>query len=231
MLLLRQAQTITHTHDEVINHVVRHATLYDITPVAHHFYAENPKDYHDIRRDFGGLVPPDGDTYFEFDLPPFIKLEQQLLLDESGLCSAGVLVQNCSREDVKGVERLVRALPWEWRRRAHARTTHLLSATFLLELLSNEPSVFAPVMHHCYLLGNDGLPVVPNFIQRFVNAYPTGHKECELYLPYRSLHLPVFEAIRILREGRGTKEARETLAEVCEGLKRPVKLSYQVLEP
>lgn len=81
MLLLRNAQTTTHTHDDVIGHVAHHTTCYDITPVAHRFFAENPKDRHDIRHDFGSLVPPDGDTYFEFDLPPYVTLGRRLLLD------------------------------------------------------------------------------------------------------------------------------------------------------
>lgn len=184
MLLLRNAQTTTHTHDEVISHVAHHATRYDITPVAHRFFAENPRDHHDIRYDFGTLIPPDGDTYFEFDLPPYVRLGQRLLLDQSGVRTVGVLVQRYAREDLVGVEYLICALPYLARRRARAKTTQVLSATFLLELLSDKPTVFAPVMRHDYLLGQDGLPVVPNFVQRFTNAFPTGHDEKEVDLPY-----------------------------------------------
>lgn len=246
MLLLRQVQTTTHTHDEVISHAARDATLYDITPVAHRFFAENPRDHHDIRHDFGSLVPPDGDTYFEFDLPPYMRLAQRLLLDQSGVRTAGVLVQRHAREDLMGIEYLMCALPHLARRRARLKTTQLLRATFLLELLADAPTVFAPVMRHEYLLGEDGLPVVPNFLQGFTNAATTRHKEAEVYLPYRSLHFPVFEAVRPLREGRGSRKAEVAVAEVCEasrtdpiplpyplsgGSVRSVTLSYQVLEP
>lgn len=246
MLLLRQVQTTTHTHDEVISHAARNATLYDITPVAHRFFAENPRNHHDIRHDFGSLVPPDGDTYFEFDLPPYMRLGQRLLLDQSGVRTAGVLVQRHAREDVVGIEYLMCALPYLVRRRARLKTTQLLRATFLLELLADAPTVFAPVMRHEYLLGEDGLPVVPNFIQRFTNAVPSGHDEKEVYLPYRSLHFPVFEAVRFLREGSGSREAKVAVADVCEvsqtnpiplpyplsgGSVRSMKLSYHVLGP
>ena len=146
MLLLRNAQTTTHTHDEVISHVAQHATRYDITPVAHRFFAENPRDHRDICHDFGSLTPPDGDTYFEFDLPPYVRLAQQLLLDQSGVRTVGVLVQKYAREDLAGVEYLICTLPSLARRRARAKTTQVLSATFLLELLSDKPTVFAPVM-------------------------------------------------------------------------------------
>lgn len=192
MLLLRNAQTTTHTHDEVLNHVAHHTARYDITPVAHRFFAENPRDHHDIRHDFGSLIPPDGDTYFEFDLPPYVRLGQRLLLDQSGVRTVGVLVQRYAREDLVGVEYLICALPYLARRRARAKTAQVLSATFLLELLSDKPTVFAPVMRHDYLLGQDGLPVVPNFVQRFTNAVLNGQDEKDVYLPYRSLHLPVF---------------------------------------
>lgn len=246
MLLLRNARTTTHTHDDVISHVAHHATRYDITPVAHRFFAENPRDHHDIRNDFGSLVPPDGDTYFEFDLPPYVRLGQRLLLDQSGVRTAGMLVQSYAREDLAGVEYLVCALPYLARRRARVKTAQVLCATFLLELLGDKPTVFEPVMRHDYLLGEDGLPVVPNFIQRFTNAVPTYQDEKEVYLPYRSLHFPVFEAVRLLREGRGSREAKEAVAEVWEASQtdpvplphpfseesvRSMKLSYHVLGP
>jgi len=246
MLLLRNARTTTHTHDDVISHVAHHATRYDITPVAHRFFAENPRDQHDIRHDFGSLVPPDGDTYFEFDLPPYIRLGQRLLLDQSGVRTTGVLVQRYAGEDLADIEYMVCALPYLMQRRARKRTTQLLRATFLLELFGDKPIVFSPVMRHDYLLGEDGLPVVPNFIQRFTNAVPTGQDEKEVYLPYRSLHFPVFEAVRILREGSGSKEAKVAVADVWEapqtnpiplpyplsgGSARSVKVSYSVLEP
>ena len=246
MLLLRQVQTTTHTHDEVISHAARNATLYDITPVAHRFFAENPQDHHDIRHDFGSLVPPDGDTYFEFDLPPYMRLGQRLLLDQSGVRTAGVLVQRHAREDLVGIEYLMCALPHLARRRARLKTTQLIRATFLLELLADAPTVFAPVMCHNYLLGEDGLPVVPNFLQGFTNAATSGHEEAEVYLPYRSLHFPVFEAARLIREGRGSRKAKVAVADVCEasrtdpiplpyplsgGSVRSMKLSYHVLGP
>lgn len=246
MLLLRSARTTTHTYDEVLNYVVHHAARYDITPVAHRFFAENPREQRDIRYDFGSLVPPDGDTYFEFDLPPYVRLGQRLLLDQSGVRTAGVLVQRYAREDLADFEYLVCALPYTARRRARVRATQFVSATFLLELLGNEPTVFSPVMRHDYLLGEDGLPVVPNFVQRFTNAVMTDHNDKEVFLPYRSLHFPVFEAVRLLREGSGSKEAKVTVAKACEapqtfpiplpyplsgGSVRFMKLSYHVLEP
>jgi hypothetical protein len=160
-------------------------------------------------------------------LSSIYPLGQRLLLDQTGVRTAGVLVQRYAREDLSGIEYLLCALPYRMRRRARVKTAQVLCATFLLELLGDKPTVFSPVMRHDYLLGEDGLPVVPNFVQRFMNAVPTGQDEKEVYLPYRSLHFPVFEAVRLLREGSGSREAKVAVAEVCEAPKTdPVPLPY-----
>ena len=216
MLLLRNAHMIAHTHNAVLSHAVNHATRYDITAVAHQFIAENPQDHHDICRDFGSLVPPDGDTYVEFDLPPYANLSGTLRLDESGLRTAGVLLQCQEANDKVLLEQLGNAFPARLRHRARNNTTQLLCATFLLELLADDPEIHPAVMQHFYLLGSDGLPVVAHFVQHFANVATTGSEDPEIYQPYRSLHLPLFEAVRLLRSGTSEKTSRTARVRVTE---------------
>lgn len=234
MLLLRSARTATHTHDDVLAHAAQHATCYDITAVAHDFLADKPEDWHDVCRDFGSLVPPDGDTYFEFDLPPYANLSGTLRLDESGLRTAGVLLQCFGAGEGSIRDQLIGALPFGLQRRAHKKTTQFLAATFLLELLADEPTVLPPVMKHYYLLGSDDLPVVAHVIQHFANVATNGDETLEIYLPYRSLQLPVFEAVRLLRKGASNKTARKvevTLIESSSPWARLLTLPYWELEP
>lgn len=209
MLLLRSARTVAHMHDDVLAHAAQHATCYDITAVAHNFLADKLEDWHDICCDFGSLVPPDGDTCFEFDLPPYANLSGTLRLNESGLRTAGVLLQCIGAGEGSTRDQLIGALPFGLQRHVSKKTTQLLAATFLLELLADEPTVLPPVMKHYYLLGSDDLPVIAHIIQHFANVATTGDEALEIYLPYRSLQLPVFEAVRLLRTGVSDKTARK----------------------
>lgn len=236
MLLLRSARTVAHMHEDVLAHAAQHATCYDIAAVAHDFLADKPEDWHDICRDFGRLVPPDGDTYFEFDLPPYANLSGTLRLNESGLRTAGVLLQCIGAGEGSIRDQLIGTLPFGPQRHASKKTTQLLAATILLELLADEPTVLPPVMKYYYLLGSDGLLVIAHIIQHFANVATTGDGDeaLEIYLPYRSLQLPVFEAVRLLRTGASDKTTRKievTLIESSSPWARLLTLPYWELEP
>lgn len=156
-----------------------------------------------------------------------------------------MFVQRRVREDVVIVEHLLCALPYQVRRRARKRTAQLLRTTFLLELLKDEPTVFAQVTRHEYPFGANSRPFTPDFSQRFTNAVATVQKH-EIYFIYRNLHSPVFEVLQLLFAGRNSREARSPVVEVYEALRtdpvplpcplsgdslRSVRFSYQVLEP
>lgn len=171
MLLLSKAVPTTPAHNDVLMHAVDNAARYDITPVAHSYFAAK-QSARDIRR-FGSLVPPDGDTYFEFTMPTHLELGRKLLLDKDTIRGVGVLAQHHDRSEITAFESLTAKLPWWAQRRAHAKTQHLLELTFLFEHLDGGIlTVFYPIMKHYYLLGNDGLPVVRIFVQKFSNVLP-----------------------------------------------------------